>query len=185
MKNLSKFLLASVLSSMIGFGAKAQSNANADITTQAVVLSALTITKNTDVSFGNISQTTAGVVFLDPTGVTSNYVSASAHTGKLTIGAANSTIVKLIWPVSLSLSDGASHNLNYDLSLFGKITDSQSASATLNGTPGTANVTTSGSGAYYIYVGGSLGGVSGTPAALSNQATGTYTGTANIMAEYN
>lgn len=183
MKKIAKILVVAAAMVAFGTGAYAQSNANADLSASATVLTALTITKNTDVLFGNVGSTTAGVVYLDPKGTANNFVGTTAHIGTLTIAGSNSSSVRLTWPANVSLSDGT-HNLNYVLKVNGSSTD-QASSSTLALTSGYTDVTTSASGAYLIFVGGSLGRSNTTPAALSSQAAGTYTGTANFTVVYN
>lgn len=171
-------MLAATLVILIAGNLQAQT-ANANVDASATVLTALTITKNTDVAFGNIGATTAGQVYLDPKGLaTSTYIGTTAAVGTLTVAGANTQSIRLTWPVSLSLSDGASHTMTYTLKVNGNAASSQSGSSTLTLGSGYSDVTTSGTGAYYLWVGGDLG----TP---SGQATGTYTGTANFTVEYN
>jgi Domain of unknown function (DUF4402) len=156
----------------------AQLNANTNMGASATVLTALTITKNTDVAFGNIGATTAGQVYLDPKAAASTYVGTTATVGTLTIAGANSQSIRLTWPPTLSLSDGASHTMTYTLKVNGLSANTQASSGTLTLTSGYYDATTSAGGAYYLWVGGDLG-------TLASQVTGTYTGTANFTVEYN
>ena len=151
---------------------------NANVGASATVLTALTLTKNTDVAFGNVGATTAGVVYLDPKGAASTYVGTSAAVGTLTVAGANSQSFRLTWPASLSLSDGASHNITYTLKVNGLSANTQASSNTLTLTSGYYDATTSLSGGYYLWIGGDLG-------TLSSQTAGTYTGSANFTVEYN
>jgi len=172
-------LLAAMLLVLIAGNIQAQTLANANVGASATVLTALTITKNTDVAFGNISQTTGGVVYLDPKGLgTSAYVGTTAVVGTLTIAGANSQSIRLTWPATLSLSDGATHTMTYTLKVNGLDANTQASSTTLLLTSGYYNATTSAGGGFYLWVGGDLG-------TLSSQATGAYTGTANFTVEYN
>ena len=175
LRNLSVVILV-VLVAATSF---AQSNANANVNASATVLTALTITNNADVAFGNIGATTVGAVNIDPkTPASSTYVGSTATVGALTIAGANSQSVRLTWPATLSLSDGASHTMTYTLQVNGLSANTQGSSSALTLGSGYSDVTTSASGKYYLWVGGSLG-------TLSSQATGTYTGTANFTVEYN
>lgn len=170
-------LLVTMLVVMIAVNVQAQTQANANVSASASVLTALTITKNTDVAFGNIGATTAGAVTLDPKGVANNYVGSTWAVGTLTIGGANTQSIRLIWPASVSLTSGA-NTLTYTLAVNGLNANTQASSSLLTLTSGSCSVTTSGTGAYYLWVGGNLG-------TLSSQATGNYTGTANFLVEYN
>jgi len=171
-------LVTLILMVLVAGNVLAQTNANANVPVSATVLTALTITKNTNVLFGNIGASTAGTVFLDPTGAASNYVGTTATVGKLTIAGAVSQSIRFTWPATLSLSDGATHTITYTLQVNGNTANTQGASSALTLGGGYCDVTTSGSGAYYLWVGGDLG-------TLSSQAAGTYTGTANFTVEYN
>ncbi len=164
---------------------QAQTQANANIGASATVLTALTITKNTDVAFGNVGATTAGIVYLDPKGIaTSNYVGASAGVGTFTIAGANTQSIKVGWPTNIDLTDGTNH-LNYVLDVNGYTANTQASSGLLTLTSGYVSVTTSGTGGYFLWVGGQLGGSGTSAAALSSQAATTYNGTANFTVEYN
>ncbi len=185
MKNSVKLFFATLVLVAISASSYAQSNANANVAASATVLTALTITNNHAVAFGNVSATTPGVVFLDPQGTANAYVGTTAAIGKFTIAGANSQSVKLTWPEYITLQNGTPTNLNYVLAVSGKTTDVQSTSADLTLTSGSVDVSTSASGAYFLYVGGSLGGATTVPAALSSQEAGTYTGTANFTVVYN
>lgn len=172
-------ILAAMLVVLVAGNLQAQI-ANDNVSASATVLTALTITKNTDVAFGKIGATTAGTVYLDPASpsTASTYVGTTAATGSLTVAGANSQSVRLTWPASISLSDGASHTMTYTLKVNGLNASTQASSGTLTLTSGYCDVTTSASGGYYLWVGGNLG-------TLSSQATGTYTNTANFTVEYN
>ena len=174
MKTL-KNLFAIAILSVIALGVNAQ-NESATVAASATVTTQLTITKNVDMNFGNISGTTDGPVKIDPKGSAHGYVGATVAVGKLTISAANSTSIKVIWPATIDLSNGTpADDMTLTLDVNGYTTDVPASSTDLT-TP--ADVTTSGSGAYFIYVGGSLG-------ALSSQTAGTYTGSALFEVEYN
>ena len=151
------------------------------ITATATVLTALTLVKGVDVNFGNVSATTPGVVYLNPNG-TSAYVGTTAAVGTFTIGGANSQSIRLGWPTNIDLTDGTNH-LNYVLEVNGLNANTQGSSGLLSLTGGYVSVSTSASGAYYLWVGGKLGAGSGT--ALSGQTPAVYTNTATFTVEYN
>ena len=133
--------------------------------------------KNNDVNFGNISATTTGEVFLDPQGVASNYVGTAASAGKLTITGDGTQSIRVGWPGSVTLTDDDSHELTLTFAVAGSGTDNQTNSEDLQLEGGYSSVNL-GMGAYYIWVGGSLG-------TLDSQSPGTYTGTADFTIEYN
>ena len=169
-------LLAAIFMVLVPGTALAQSQANADVTATATVMTALTITKNTNVGFGNVGATTAGVVYLNPKGLaTSNYVGTTATVGTLTIAGANSQSVDIVWPASISLTGTPSGTLTYTLEVNGYTANTQASSSVI--TSG-AGVTTSATGGYYLWVGGNIG-------QLAAQTAGSYTGTANFTVEYN
>ena len=185
MKNLVKLFFATLVMVAISANTFAQTNANANVAASATVLTALTITNNHAVAFGNVSATTPGVVFLDPQGTSNAYVGSTAAIGTFSIAGALNQSIRLTWPPNIALTH-STDNLNYVLAVSGYATDVQASSTDLTLTSGHSDVTTDGTaGTYFLYVGGSLGGSSTTPAALSSQAAGTYTGTANFTVEYN
>ncbi len=174
MKTLKNIFAIAILS-VVTFAASAQTYETANLSASATVLTALSITNNTALSFGNISATTDGAVVIDPKGTAHAYVGETKTVGKFTIAAANSTSIEINWPTTLTLSDGASHTMTLTFDVNGYATDVPASSTDLT-TP--ADVTTSGSGAYFLFVGGSLG-------QLASQTAGTYTGTAAFTVEYN
>lgn len=191
MKNSIKFLFAAMIIAAFGVNSFAQTNESTTMSSSASVLTALSITKNVDVDYKNISATTADVVRLNPTGSGHAYVGNGATTGKLTISGSNSTAVLISYPAGVDLDDGGTtpNTLAYSMHVHGADTDAQGTSTALSaeGIAGvnvnrTLHVTT---GNYYLYVGGALGGTVGTPAALNSQAVGTYTGEVTFEVTYN
>ncbi len=187
MKNLVKLFLLVVLTTAISANMFAQDESD-DITVSAVVLAPLTITKNTDVDFKNISATTPDIVRMTP-GATPvyAYTGNGATMGKFTIGAANSTQILISYDAGEVLMSGTDE-LEFSVHVFGHTSDDMSASSALTaeGIAGDdVNTTTSASGAYFLYVGGALGGSIGAPAALNGQAQGSYTGTMTFEVKYN
>ncbi|MDD4426270.1 MAG: DUF4402 domain-containing protein [Mariniphaga sp.] len=191
MKNFVKQILTVLFSILVFFIASAQENTNesAELIASATVQGALSITKDADVSFGNISATTDGIVRLVPNGSSSSYVGSNATTGKLTINGAGNASVLISYPAGVNLLSNESEQLAYNLHVYGHNDDVQSSALQLSeeGEAGdnvgrVLDVTT---GKYYLYVGGALGGTVGLPAALSNQAAGEYTGTVIFEVKYN
>ena len=170
-------LIAAILVILVAGNIQAQTQqANADVGASASVLTALTITKNLDVVFGNLSATTLGLVYLSPKGfANSNYVGPNAAAGKVTIAAGISKSINITWPTSITLTDGnIPDDITYNLEVNGNTANVQGTSTL---TTSGAGVTTSGTGGFYLWVGGSLVGLT--------HAVGDYTGTANFKVEYN
>lgn len=175
MKTLKNIFAIAILS-VVTFSASAQTFESANLTANAVVKTALSITNNSALSFGNISATTDGAVVVDPNGTSHAYVGETMTVGKFTIAGANSTSIEINWPTTLTLSNGTPADdmtLTFDVS--GHTSDASASSSTITSP---ADVTTSASGAYFVYVGGSLG-------VLTGKTAGTYTGTTAFTVEYN
>lgn len=150
---------------------------NVAINVNANVLSTLSVTNDQDVSFGNISGTTTGEVFLDPKGSESSYVGATATAGKIIIAGDNNQSIRIGWPSTITLDDGGENDMTLTIAVSGSGSDNQATSSDLTAENGftTVNLVLSN---FYIWIGGSLG-------VLENQPAGTYTGTADITVEYN
>ncbi|MCK9327208.1 MAG: DUF4402 domain-containing protein [Bacteroidales bacterium] len=174
MKNIFKSLMIVVL--FVGLGSSAFAQENDNIKASATVMTALSITGDVDMNFGNISATTDGDVYLDPKGAASTYVGAQAVAGKFIIAGANSTDLLISWGGSVPLTSGA-NTMNLNVAIFGFDADTQSASTLLDTPAGTLR-TTSGTGNYYLWAGGSLG-------KLTAKAIGTYEGTVTVTVAYN
>ena len=177
-KSISLLIIIVLFLTAFNLEARSQSHTfeNENIVATATVLSTLSIMKNEDVSFGNISATTTGEVFLDPQGNAHSYVGATATVGKFTI-TGDGNQIRVGWPESIILDDGATNEMTLTFSVSGFGTDTQSSSTDLTTENGFSIVTIE-TGAYYLWVGGSLG-------TLTNQTSGTYTGTADFTVEYN
>jgi len=153
----------------------------------------------TTVEFGDISQTTAGVVELHPKGLSSsNYVGPNAAVGSFQIKGAGSKTIHLTYPGSVNLSDGAStpHYMTWFLQVVGD--DGSGSQTTPTGFTQTTtstgtqsdNITTGTTGTYNIWIGGELapGQGASSPTALTGGADlppGDYTGSASFTVEYN
>ena len=166
-------LIVVMLVVLVAGNAQAQS---ANVSVGATVAAALSISKTADVAFGNLSATTAGQVYLSPTGTGSTYVGVTAAVGALHIGGAGSTSIRLGWPTTVTLTGPAA--LTYTLKVNGLNANTQASSGTLTLSGGYVSVTTGAGGAYYLWVGGDLG-------TLSGQTAGSYTGSAAFTVEYN
>jgi hypothetical protein len=175
MKKSIVFLLLPLFSGYIG-NVTAQIREEVQINVSATVLGALTIESKGDADFGNISSTTSGEVFLDPQGSESAYVGATATAGKLLIKGEGSQSVRLGWTSPITLT-GTSDDLSLTFAVSGSGSDIQVASDDLIADAGFVTVSLN-SGAYYVWIGGSIG-------TLDSKAAGLYTGTAYFTVEYN
>jgi hypothetical protein len=187
MKYIFKYIAAAFVMAAIALQSMAQTHENVGITASAEVLTALKLTKVTDVNFGTLSSTTDGIVFLDPQGTNHAYVGSSAKVGKFTIEGESSTQINISWDENITLTTDATDELAWNLQVNGNTTDDASGSIELSmgGGPVTTAETDESGIVYWLYVGGELGGTAGSPSQLSSQATGTYTGTANLSVAYN
>ncbi len=178
MKNLKNILAAFALVAFLATSTFAQENT--DVNIGAVVLADITLTKNNDVSFGNIQDT--GSPVLDPQGASTADVGAGATFGKLTISAANSTQLLIDWnQATVTLSNGSGGTMTFTPDFSGNSTDAIASSTDITKNTASAATETSGSGDLFVYIGGNLG-------SLTSQASGTYTsdsGTAGASGDLN
>ena len=179
-------LLAVMVVVFVTANTHAQTNASVAVNASAKVMGNLSISKVADVAFGDISATTAGAVALDPKGATSAYVGSAAAAGEVQVTCDAGASVRLTWPTSITLSDGASTPdlLTYTLNVYGYDGNGgQSSSSQLSLSSGYTSVSPTGT-TYTLWIGGSLG-------KLTSQVTGTYNSTntggssASFTVEYN
>jgi Domain of unknown function (DUF4402) len=161
-KPLSRIVMGGLLlAGATGFAQSPTASANAT----ATILTAISLAKNTDLVFGNISPTgTAGTVVLSPTGTRTptnvTLASGTSSAASFTATGTGSQTFTITPDSSATLSDGASHTLTVD-------TFTTSAGAgTLSS--GTQTFTLGGT----LHVGAS-------------QVAGSYTGTFNVTVAYN
>lgn len=176
MKTIFKSVLALGLVAGLTFAANAQKTANAPAS--ANILADLTIaldaTQN-EIAFGNVSANTPAAVVLDANGVNNSNTGTSTNVARFNLGGANSAIT-VYYDATVDLTDAVSSEVI--------VMTPEVVGAALVANQGTAaSIANAGnvsleSGAYYIWVGGSL-------PAMINQLPGSYTGTFNISVEYN
>jgi hypothetical protein len=181
MKNLVKISLVFAIAMLIGVGVShAQSAASP---ASARVESELTIVleDGTAIDFGALSATTPGVVRLDPNSFTNN-VSVNPTTANVAqfnvVGSPDTGItVTYDEQVELVNGDDAGIKLTMNSLVVGdaEVANKENADPIGNNTDVTLEEN---AGTYFIWVGGEL-------PQLTNQATGTYTGTFNISVAYN
>jgi hypothetical protein len=146
----------------------------------AEVYTVLTLTA-TPLNFGDILSTTSTPVVLDPTNA-GNDKNLGGHgvgthaAGTFHIAGTAGKAVSVTFPGSLTLNGSISGTMTWALSVSAASTNA-GARGGVAYTSGNA-LTLSGTGDYYLWVGGSLG-------TLTNQAAGVYTGSASFDVEYN
>lgn len=190
MKDILKSLIYFFIAVVIPGNLVAQTtNESATITASATVLSGLTITKEADVSFGNISATTPDVVRLSPDGSASAFVGNAANVGKLAIHSANNAELLINYPAGVVLETDTYEQLYYHIHVFGNTDNNQMEGSQLTNEGVAGNnvqISANEEGDYFLFIGGVLGGsVFGSPMKLSNQPTGSYTGEVVFEVKYN
>jgi len=142
----------------------AQSSASANVTVQAKVIAALSITPTSaTLDFGEVAQGTQPAI-APASGIAFTVAGEPNHAATLTY---NST-------ATLNGPNGSTP-LTFTANVIGNTTNSTSGAASLSS--GTS-ITLSGSGNYYIWLGGSLGSI------LASQTTGQYSGALTITVSY-
>jgi len=181
MKIMKTILLAVILFVGMTGNAFSQLSANAEISTQATIVAALTVTMNNNLSFGQVNNGVTAT--LDPTDARYNTnTSSSAQLGKLTVTGTGGSSVTYSWDDD-DLTSGT-NTITFTPSVYKtilttgygvtEITNGQS-DLTINNTTieGTAVA-----GTEYFWIGGSIVVSEAHPA-------GTYTGTFTLTVEYN
>ena len=139
----------------------AQSSASANVTVQARVIAALSITPTSaTLNFGDVAQGTSPAI-APASGIAFTVAGEPNHTATLTYNA------------TATLNGPSSSTLTFTANVIGNTTNSTSGAASFP-----SSITLNGSGNYYIWLGGNLGNI---PA---NQTTGQYTGTYTIQVHY-
>ena len=131
------FKLAACALLILACGTKVSAQASASATSTATIITPITITKTSDMNFGNVavSATTNGTVVMTPAGVrsatagvtlpgTSGTVSAAAFT----VNGQSGYTYAITLPASLTISDGGSNSMVVD-----NFTSTPTATGTLTG----------------------------------------------------
>jgi len=167
-------LLVALLASA---GAQAASDT---ATATAVVLTPMTITKNVDMSFGNVVGGNGTVTVSTSNARTFAGNTAPSVSGgtalaaaKFTVGGTAGQIYGITVTPPANLSDGSGHNMTF--TAFWEALDAAAPTGIVAGTPATF---TPAGATSYIYMGGSI--VVG-----AAQVAGTYTGTITVSVDYN
>lgn len=160
-----KILLALTVAAMAAIpgAAAAQSTATQGATVTATVIAGLTLAKNQDLDYGSLA-TNSGNATVDPT--------TSANAASFTVGGQPSTPVSLSW-VSSNLTNGA-NTISYTPSVAAASDPTTQGSATAVSSGDV--VTLSASGAYGVWVGGTIN--------VGAVATGTYNGSFTLTVAY-
>ena len=127
-----------------GFAVKASAQASATATATATIVTPITITKTSDMNFGNVAVQTAsgGTVVMTPAGVRSPTAGVTLPGANGTVSSASFTVngqsgytYAITLPASVTLTDAASHSMNVD-----NFTSTPTATGTLTGGTETLNV---------------------------------------------
>jgi hypothetical protein len=167
------------LAFVMGLGIMAHAQQTSLAPASATILSDLTIildpTQN-EIAFGNLSATTAGNVFLDPTGDANTNTGTTTNVARFDLAGANDAVtVSFDATVTLTENVIGTATMVMTPEVVGDAVATNQASATAVASLSTVTLA---SGVYFLWVGGTI-------TQLSGQATGTYTGTFNIDVEYN
>jgi hypothetical protein len=153
---------------------------SATATATAKILSDLTIVKNQDIAFGNLSATTAGAVILSPILSENTNISprTSANLGKFTIAGEGNNNVIIKWDPTVTLTNGTPAE---DITMTSIVVKTDTDVAPTNEAKlatSAGQVLTLVGGKLFLWVGGNLG-------TLASQATGDYLGTFKVQVDYN
>jgi len=149
------------MSLALGTGLLAQTTATAEVT--ATIQSELTLAKNVDIDFGNLSATSTPI--MDPKDVAHTNLGAGYTIGQFDIGGSDGVGVLVSFDATVVLGDGT-NTITYTPVIYGhETTQATSALVTQGGE------VVLGATGYKLWVGGNLG-------TLSSQPVGVYTATA-------
>jgi len=133
-----KNLVVVAFFTLVGVAAKAQLSATTSATSTATIVAPISISKNTDLSFGNIaaSGVVPGTVELTPAGTripsggaTLPVVSGTVTAASFTVNGVSGYKYAIILPVDITLV----HSLGLDIMLADNLTSTPSGSGTLTG----------------------------------------------------
>lgn len=150
------------------------------ITASADIVQDLQFDKQSDLNFGQISNSQTTNAVLDPQGTNDAGLGNTNSLGKLEITAANSSSIVIEFSNPSELSDNAStpNTIGFTPDYSGNTTDDAATSTDLN-TSSSNTKTVSGSGLYYIYFGGTLEGND-----IDGATTGSYDATITATINY-
>ena len=167
--------LLTALLSVVGGGVHAASDT---ATATAVVLTPMTITKNTNLVFGNVVQGN-GTVTVQTDGtrtLASNTAPAvsgvTATAGKFTVGGTAAQGYAITYTPPATLASGG------NTMVFSLLAEAVDAATPTGAAVGTAATFTPAGATSYIFIGGTL-------TVVATQAAGTYTGNVVVSVDYN
>lgn len=177
MKKIFKSVLTLGLVAGLGFAANAQKTATA--TASATILADLSITLDVtqdEIAFGNVSASTPGAIVLDANGTDNANTGSVTNVARFDLAGADVSVTVIYdATVTLTNSEPTAETLTMTPEVVGDADSAEQAGAA--SVPSNDQVTLV-DNAYFLWVGGTI-------PALTNQATGTYSGTFNISVEYN
>jgi hypothetical protein len=193
MKNSTKTAIAAVLLIVLGATASAQNTSSTTAQVTSTLLTQLSVSKNSDVAFGQIATGTTPT--LAGNSATKTAVGSDAGLGKFTITGTSGATVKVTYDATVTLLNGgnaADGQLTFHPSVYRTAATSASYGQTALASDGTYTINSSNSsaaaGTDFIFVGGSVteyNSNNAIPALSSSLKTGNYSGTFNITAIYN
>ncbi len=166
--------LLSVLAFVLAFSGSAF--AQPDISASADIVADLTFSKNSDLSYGQLSTNQTADAILDPNGTDSDVGSTTSY-GELEITGSPSASIVITFDSNPDLSDGT-NTIGFTPDHSGNTTQDASGSSDLNST-GSNTVSTNGSGKYWVFYGGTLSGTD-----IGSVPTGSYTSTIQTTINY-
>jgi hypothetical protein len=143
---------------------RAQNNASANVT--ATVQQPITVTKNNDLSFGNVAP-----------GVDKTIAVTAAGAAKFTVAGQASTPVNLTFTIPATIANGGNNLTLANWSGHHATTDVTSGGTTFTPSASATAATLSGSGALFVYVGA-------TAQPTVGQAAGSYSGSMTMTVVY-
>jgi hypothetical protein len=154
-----------VLTSLCGAAsARAQNNASATVT--ATVQQPITVTKNNDLSFGNVFP-----------GIDKPIAVTAGGAAKFTVAGQASTPVNLTFTIPATITSSGNNLTLANWTGHFATTDVTSGGTSFTPSPSATSATLSGSGALFVYVGA-------TAQPTSTQAAGSYSGSMTMTVVY-
>ena len=159
-----RLVLIAHLSLCTATAARAQNNASATVT--ATVQQPIAVTKNNDLSFGNVFP-----------GIDKSIAVTAGGAAKFTVAGQASTPVNLTFTIPATIASGGNNLTLANWTGHFATTDVTSGGTTFTPSASATSATLSGSGALYVYVGA-------TAQPTSTQAAGNYSGSMTMTVVY-
>jgi uncharacterized protein DUF4402 len=158
-------MTVAALAAIFGVGSLAAQN-NASATVSATVQQPITVTKNSDLSFGNVFP-----------GVDKSIAVTAGGAAKFTIAGQATTPVNLTFTIPATIASSGNNLTLASWTGHYATTDVTSGGTTFTPSASATSATLSGSGALYVYVGA-------TAQPSSTQASGSYSGSMTMTVVY-